>query len=189
MSLSKSKSSTKPNKYAEPYITAAGAAQGPAFEQANAVQKQFQPGLMAAGNYYQDAIGGKFLGGTPHLQGVIDSSNRDITDQVNGSFMNRFGSGYHTNALVRGLSENENRLRYGDYATERGYQDQAAGNIGNLAGQATSLPQLAAGNYAQSIGGLFSPYNTTTQKQGAGGLLAGIAGAGLSGWASGGFKR
>lgn len=171
----KSKSKTKPTKYAEPYITAAGQAQGPAFEQANAVQQQFQPGLMAAGNYYNDTIGGKYLDGNPHLQGVIDSSNRDITDSVNSNFMNRFGSGYHTNALVRGLSENENRLRYGDYAQERGYQNDAAGNIGNLAGQATALPQLAAGQYAQNIGGLFGQYNKTTQKAALGPMIIGGA--------------
>lgn len=167
----KSKSKTKPTKYAEPYITAAGQAQGPAFEQANEVQKQFQPGLMAAGNYYQDAIGGKYLDGNPHMQGVIDSTNRDITDGVNGQFNSRFGSGYHATALARAIAENEQRLRYGDYAQERAYQNDAAGNYGQLAGQATSLPQLAAGNYAGAVGGLFGQYNQTTQKQALGPAL------------------
>ncbi len=163
----KSKSKTKPTKYAEPYITAAGQAQGPAFEEASAVGRQMQPGLMDASQFYRDTIGGKYLGeGNPHLQGVIDSTNRDITDSVNSNFMPRFGSAYHTNALVDRLAENEGRLRYGDYAQERGYQNDAAGNIGNLAGQATLLPQLAAGNYAQNIGGLFGNYNKTTQKKG-----------------------
>ncbi len=201
----KSKSKTKPTKFAEPYITAAGQAQGPAFEESSAIGKQYQPRLDQASGLLGSVIGGDYLRSgpafeqSPYLEGYIQDSNRDITDSVNGNFMNRFGSGYHTNALVDRLSDNEERLRYGDsvrrdglmqdsYARERGYQMGAVGDQAGLAQTATSLPQLAAGNYADAVGGLFGQYNKTTQKQGAGGLLAGVAGAGLSGWASGGFK-
>ncbi len=171
----KSKSKTKPTKFAEPYITAAGQAQGPAFEQANAVQQQFQPGLMAAGNLYNDTIGGKYLDGNPYVDGMIEQGDREITDQVTSAFGNRHGSGYWADALGRELADNRTRLRFGNYNQERSNQMDAAGNIGNLAGQATALPQLAAGQYAQNIGGLFGQYNRTTQKQALGPMIIGGA--------------
>ncbi|MES2905177.1 MAG: tail fiber domain-containing protein [Pseudomonadota bacterium] len=174
----KSKTKTKPTKYAEPYITAAGQAQGPAFEEASAAARQQQPGLLAASQFYQDTIGGKYLGGNPHMEGVIDSTNRDIMDGVNGQFNSRFGSGYHATALARAIAENEQRLRYGDYAQERAYQNDAGGNLAGIAQTATALPQMAAGNYAQNIGGLFGQYNKTTQKQALGpALIQGAANA------------
>ena len=179
MSLSKSKTSTKPNKYSEPYITAAGQAQGPAFEESSAIGKQYQPRLDQASGLLGSVIGGDYLRSgpafeqSPYLEGYIQSSNRDITDSVNSNFMNRFGSGAHTNILADRLSENEERLRYGDsvrrdglmqdsYARERGYQMGAVGDQAGLAQTATALPQIASGNYAQAIGGLFGQYNKTT---------------------------
>ena len=187
---SKSSETIAPSAYAQPYIDSAAQTLKPAYEESLATSKQFQPGLLAASNFYGDTLGGKFLDGNPHLQGVIDSSNRDITDAVNSNFMGRFGSGYHTNALVRGLGENENRLRYGDYAQERQYQNDAGRNMAGIATTATALPMLPAQGYADGIAGLLGKYLTsngpqTTKKSG--GLLGSVLGAGLSGWASGGF--
>lgn len=163
MGLSKAKSSTKPTKYAEPYITAAGKAQGPAFEEASAVGRSMQPGLMDASNFYRDTIGGKYLDGNPYVDGMIEQGDREITDNVTSAFnpSGRWGSAYWAKALGQQLADNRTRLRFGDYNQERGNQMEAAGSIGQLAGQATSLPQLASGNYADSIGGLFGQYNKT----------------------------
>lgn len=157
------------------------------------IQRQFQPGLTGAFNYYGDVQDGKYLDGNPHLEGMIDASNENITEQVNQSFMPRFGSGYHAKALAKQLGQNETALRYGNYATERGYQDQAGRNMAGLATIATALPSIPSSTYAQNVGGLLGRYNTTTgsgtqtTKQ-SGGLLGDLLGAGLAGWASGGFK-
>lgn len=163
MGMSKSKSKTKPTKFAEPYITGAGQTLAPAYEEQQAQAKQFQPGLMAAGNFLQDTIGGKYLDeGNPYLDKIVGAANRETTDAVNGQFMSRFGSGYHANALARSIYENEARLRGGEYDRERGYQNDAARSYGDVAGQATMLPGIASGQYAQNAGGLFGQYNKTT---------------------------
>lgn len=158
----KSTETIAPSAYAQPYIDSAAQTLKPAYEESLATSRQFQPGLLAASNFYGDTLAGKYLDGNPHLQGVIDSSNRDITDAVNSNFMGRFGSGYHTNALVRGLGENENRLRYGDYAQERAYQNDAGRNIAGIATTATALPMLPAQGYADGIAGLLGRYLTST---------------------------
>ncbi len=188
----KSQETIAPNATYAPAINDAASTFRPAYDKQMGVADSFAPGLQAAGGLFTDTIGGKYLDGNPHLQGVIDSSNRDITDSVNSNFMNRFGSGYHTNALVRGLSENENRLRYGDYATERGYQNGAGQNLAGVAATATALPGIASGQYADSTGGLLGRYlssNGTQTSKTSGGLGSSLLGGLLSGWASGGFKR
>ena len=191
---SKSVETTAPSAFTQPYVDSAAQQLQPAFQDQQAVEKSFRPGLLSAANYYTDTLGGKYLDeGNPHLQGIIDSSNRDITDTVNGQFNSRFGSGYHAGALARQLGENEQRLRYGDYATERGYQNDAGRNLAGVGTTATALAGLPAESYAQNIAGLLGRYgtgtgsSTTTQSGGVGGMLGGILGAGLSGWASGGF--
>ena len=56
--------------------------------------------------------------------------------------------------------------------------------------QAQLAPLMAAQDYGNTIGGLLGNYQntTTTQKQGLGGMLGGLAGSALAGWASGGFS-
>jgi hypothetical protein len=157
-----------------------------------------EQGIMGAQNLVNDNLSGAHLNGNPYLQGTIDSTNRDITDQVNSQFMPRFGSAYHAKALAQQLAANENALRMGNYNTERGYQQDAIGQSQAMMGgaqgllnNAAELPwtgvQAANGAVRQASGGYGT--STSTQNQGIGGLLAGVAGAGLSGWATGGFKR
>lgn len=161
-------------------------------------------GLAAANSYNTDVLGGKYLTGNPNLQGMIDNTNSSVANKVNASIGTRGGAGGSAQAqlLARELAKNETGLRYQDYNTERGYQQAAVGNAANLSnagdnniqtllqylsGQA-SIPQQGAQSYAASLGGLLGGYNTTTQSQGLGNTLAGLAGTGLSAWASGGFK-
>jgi hypothetical protein len=178
-----SKETVGPSAYAQPYIDAAGRTLGPAYEQSRSVMERYLPQVDSAAGYFGDVMGGKYLSGNPHLQGVIDSSNADITDSVNQAFMPRFGSGYHAKTLTRALGENEGRLRYGDYASERGYQDQAARAIPGVAATATALPMIPAQGYADATSGLLGRYMTSngtqTQKQ-SGGLLSTILGSGLA---------
>lgn len=154
-----------------------------------------EAGITGAQSLVNANLSGENLNGNPHLEGLIAATNRDITDDVNGAFMPRFGSGYHAKVLARQLAENENRLRFGNYATERGYQQAAIGDAQNLMGgaqgllnNAAELPwvgvQAANGAVRQASGG----YGTQTTKQ-SGGLLGDLLGAGLAGWASGGFGK
>lgn len=174
----KSQETIAPSAFSQPFVNDAASTFRPAFDAQQAEAQAFAPGLRKAGGFFSDTIDGKFLDGNPHLQGVIDSSNRDITDRVNSNFMGRFGSGYHTNALTRGLGENEQRLRYGDYAQERGYQNEAGGNLAGIAGAATQLPGVAAGQFANNTGGLLGRYiqgNSTSTTKSKGSLISQLA--------------
>jgi hypothetical protein len=198
-----SSQTTAPSTFAQPYVTQAADTLKPGYEESLNAARQFQPGLLNAANFYGDTMGGKYLESgpafeeSPYLQGTIDSTNRDISDSINSTFMDRFGSGYHTKTLARGLAENENNLRYGDavrrdglrqdaYARERGYQNQAGQNIAGVATAGTVLPTIPGQTYAQNVSGLLGRYlnadGTQTTKQSGGFLgdllLAAAAGAG-----------
>lgn len=162
MGMSKSKSSTKPTKFAEQYITGAGKTLAPTYEDQRAVAKQFQPGMMAAGEFLRDTVGGKYLDeGNPYIDTIAETTGRNTADRVNSQMMGRFGSGYHAVALAREIYENEAKLRGGLYDRERGYQNDAARSYGDVAGQAAMLPGIASGQYTQNAGGLFGQYNKT----------------------------
>lgn len=202
----KSKSKTKqqstetvaPSTYSQPYINDAAAQLKPGFDQAQANVQTLMPKLNAGLDYYGDVLGGKYLNSNPHLGAIINDTNRSVADGVNSEFSlaGRYGSGAHTGVLTDRLAANESKLRYGDYAQERAYMDSAPRNLAGMVTTSATLPQLPASQYADAINALMGRYvtgnssgtSTTTQKQGMGSLIGGIAGAGLSGWASGGFK-
>lgn len=162
------------------------------------------PGLQQAGVYNSDVLSGKYLNSNPNLQAIIDQTNGDVANKVNASIGSRGGAGGSAQAqlLARELAKNETGLRYQDYSTERGYQDKGVANAAALSGAGDNniqtllayltgqaqIPQSGANSYASSIGGLMSPYTSTTQSQSLGSSLGGLLGAGLSGWASGGFR-
>ena len=163
---------------------------------------QVQPGavtgIKSAQTLTNDTLGGKYLTGNPYLEGIISKSNRGIIDGVNGQFemSGRYGSGGHAGLLADKLAENENSLRYGDYATERGYQHQAVGDAQNLESGAQGILNNAAqlpwiGVQAQNGGvtNLTSPYGTrTTTQNDPMGAAMGIGGLGLSAFSAGAFK-
>lgn len=156
----------------------------------------------AARTYNTDVLSGKYLTGNPQLEGMIDQTGRSVADRVNASIGTRglTGGSSHSGILARQLADAETRLRYGDYDAERARMGQAVSQTGQIVDAENSLltpayaafdaqltPLQAASGYANSVGGLLGNYTRTKQKQGLGGTLAGLAGAGLSGWASGGF--
>ena len=152
-----------PSTYAQPYIDDAAQTFKPAYDQGMAIQQQYQPGLLSAAQYYGDTMGGKYLDQqNPYLDDIVANSNADITEAVNQQFMPRFGSGYHAKALAKQLGANEAALRYGNYATERGYQDAAGRNLAGISTIATALPSIPSSTYANNVGGLLGRYNTTT---------------------------
>lgn len=193
-SKSKSKSTNAPSTFSMPYIQDAASALKPGFAAATANNASLQPRINSALDFSQGTMNGNFLNGNPHLQGVIDAENRDATNAVSSRFegAGRYGSGNYSGVLAQSILDNENKLRYGDYAQERSYQNDAPRTLANLAAVSSSLPQAAGSTYADQIRALLGQYNTTTGTQttnpGIGGILGGIVGSGLAGWASGGFK-
>lgn len=165
-------------------------------------------GITAATGYNSDVLGGHYLdGGNPYLSGMVNTTSNDVQSRINSTFgaAGRTGSDANQYALTKGLADSENGLRYGAYNDERSRMGQAAGMAPGLdasrfsglgayltaAQGAVDIPQHAASAYAGGLGSLVGGYNTGTQttSQGLGSILGQVAGAGLAGWASGGFKR
>lgn len=172
MGLSSSKKTSTSNETAtvapssvyQPYINSAADQLLPAFNTATANNASLMPRVNSALDYSQNVLDGDFLGGNPYLDGVISKSNADITTGVDSRFSSagRYGSGMHAGILSRSLADNENQLRYQNYATERGYQNAAPGVIAGLTGVSAALPQAAAGTYADQIKALLGGYTTGT---------------------------
>jgi hypothetical protein len=172
MGLSKSKSSTKstqttnPSSYSMPYVTDAAKVLQPGFDAATANNATLMPRINSALDYSQGVMNGDYLNGNSHLQGVIDAANRDITDGVSSRFegAGRYGSGQYAGVLGRAIADNENKLRYADYAQERAYQNAAPGQLAGLIGVSSALPQAAGNTYAEAVRNLLGSYTTTDGK-------------------------
>lgn len=171
LSSSKQKSTSNqtatvgPNAAYAPYIDNAAAQLRPAYETAQANNMALMPRVNSVLDYYGDTLAGKNLNGNPYLDGIIASTNRGITDQVNSQFSSagRYGSGMHAGILASRLAEADNGLRYQNYSTERGYQDAAAGRMLSGVAASAALPQAAAGTYADQVRALLGGYTTGTQ--------------------------
>lgn len=195
MGISRSKSKTKPNKYAEPYVTAAGQSLAPAYQEQSETAKAFMPGLREAGDFQLGVMRGEGFGkgpayeSNPHLETMVAAANRDSRDMVNSTFMPRFGSAYHAKALADRIAENEARLRGADYERERGFlldnytreranQIDAGRQYAGLAASATELPGIPATQYAGNVSGLMGRYlNTSTSTPWGPALLGGASNA------------
>lgn len=222
MGKKNSKSETKPWSQAQPYVLGASKAlqsnynanAGNVADIARTIQggipgladKAFgdNPLLGKAQGYAADVLGGKYLEGNPHLQGMIDQTAGDVTDRVSASLgaRGRTGGNAHSEILGRELAEAENALRYKNYGDERQAMSSAVGAVPGLtqaqyagiapllgaASLGAEIPFSAANNYANSIRGLLGNYTTTTQKHPWGPMVAGLLGSGLSGLASGGLS-
>jgi hypothetical protein len=197
-----------PNPTYAANINAAAATLDPAYQAANANNQALQGQVGNVNAFYGDTLSGKFLEGNPYLQKMIDATNRDVTSDVSSHFegAGRYGSGMFTDALSRALADNELKYRYGNYATERGYQDAAGGKVLQGTTIAAALPQLASSTYADQVAALLGKYatqsgtsnqtgtttgeSTTTSKQGLlGALLAAGAQAAGAYAASGSDRR
>lgn len=133
----------------------------PAYDESRGILAKYQPGFDKARGYSEDVLSGKYLDeGNPYLDNIAGQVRNNVTDQVNGQFSlaGRYGSGQHTGILAKQLSDAENQLRFGAYNTERGYQNQAPGQMAQLATVNAGLPQALSGNYADSIASLLGKY-------------------------------
>lgn len=172
MGLSSSKSSTKststtnPSTFSMPAVSDAASVLRPGFDAATANNATLMPRINAALDYSQGVLNGNYLNGNPYLQNVIDSTNRDITNGVDSQFegSGRYGSGNFAGVLARAIGDNENKIRYGDYAQERAYQNAAPGQLAGLIGVSAGLPQAAGNTYAEAVRNLLGNYTTTDGK-------------------------
>lgn len=163
---------------------------------------QGDPNVNAARGYNSDVLSGKYLNSNPYLQNILDQTTQDTLGAVGGAFGSRgsFGGTKYAEAASRGLGSALGNIRYNDYNTQMGRMDQAASQApaynasdnSNLsavlqtAGLGAELPYTGLNAYT---GALAQMFNGGQQKQGAGSTLGGLLGAGLAGWASGGFAR
>lgn len=123
-------------------------------------QTAFEKAMQQTG----DIAGGAFLGGSPYLQNVIESATRPITQQLTEQTLPAIASGfsragrYGSGAMERATSgatekasqaigDIASQIAYGDYARERGFQQQAIGQQAQLAGMA---PQFYAQQFLPS---------------------------------------
>ena len=161
------------------------------------------PTVTAAQGYDQNVLNGQYLGaGNPYMNGMIDQTNRGVTDQVNSQFGlgGRTGSDQHAQVLSRSLADADNNLRYGNYSNERGYMNAAAlGAPGLNAGQyagispllgaaqtGSTIPYLGADALANGTANLQGRFGTTTQTQPFMSTLGNIAGLGMMAFGAGG---
>jgi hypothetical protein len=105
-----------------------------------------EQGIMGAQNLVNNNLSGANLRGNPYLDAIIGQRNQDVIGSVNDQFgmAGRFGSGMHQDILARELANADDQLRYGNYATERGYQQDAIGQAGSLMSGSQSLLNNAA---------------------------------------------
>lgn len=160
-SKSKSKTTNEPWKPAQPYILANLAQQDavfkesqPALMQAAADQRATygrvapgaEAGIMGAQGLVNRNLSGANLQGNPYLDAILGRTRENVTGRVGDEFgsAGRFGSGMHQDILGRALADAENQARYGDYAQERAYQQDAIGQAGQLMSGSQSLLNNAA---------------------------------------------
>ena len=105
-----------------------------------------EAGIMGAQGLVNRNLSGANLTANPYLDAILGKTRADVTNSVNDQFgtAGRFGSGAHTDVLGRALADAENQARYGDYAQERSYQQDAIGQAQNLMGGSQSLLNNAA---------------------------------------------
>jgi hypothetical protein len=214
MGKSKTKTVSDPWKPAQPYILKGLQQSGEVFDQQQPGLNKFsamqmdtygrlapgaEQGIAGAQDLVNDTLSGEYLDGNPWLDAMIGQTKENVSNDVASRYSSagRYGSAYGQGAMAKALADAENQARYQNYATERGYQNDAVGQAQQLMGgsqgllnNAAELPWIGVGALNGNVRNASGGYGTqtTTQKQGLGGILGGIAGAGLSGWASGGFK-
>lgn len=133
-----------------------------------------EAGIMGAQGLVNANLSGANLHGNPYLDAILGRTRDNVTAQVNDQFgpAGRFASGMHAKILTDELAAAENQARFGNYNTERGYQQDAIGQAGglmqgsqSLLNNAAELPwigvQAANGAVRQASGG----YGTSTQTQ------------------------
>lgn len=188
----KTKTTTGPSKFSEPFIRQGADAlinsfntnQGTVQQQTDNTLGLLNPflkqqieqgnsGVNAARDFNIDVLGGKFLDGNPHLQNVIDSSNNDIRNQSEAALglKGLTGGSSFADIISRNIANNTSNLRFQDFSRERASQDAAAGRAGSLA----SAEFLPIQGLLATLQASQTPLNAASQFAGGlGGLLGGF---------------
>jgi hypothetical protein len=105
-----------------------------------------EQGIVGAQGLVNNNLSGANLNGNPYLDAIIGQRNQDVAGSVNDQFSTagRYGSGMHAAILAKELANADDQLRYGNYAAERGYQQDAIGQAQNMMGGAQGLLNNAA---------------------------------------------
>jgi hypothetical protein len=172
MGLSSKKTTTKssetstsaPSTFSQPYIQDAVDQTRPGFDAAQGLVRQYTPTLQRGVDYYGDVLVGKYLDKNPYLESIVKRGESDAADAVASRYSaaGRYGSGYGQGAIAREVADAGNRLRYQDYSTERGYQQQAPGQQASLISNLVGMQQEPGGKYANIINSLVGRYGTQT---------------------------
>lgn len=161
LSSSKSKTTNDPWAPAQPYILknlqqqdAVFSASQPDLMKAAAAQRATygrvapgaETGIKGAQSLVNRNLSGANLHGNPYLDAILGRTREDVVGRVGDEFgsAGRFGSGMHNAIVSRELADAENRARYQDYGIERGYQQDAIDQAGNLMQGSQSLLNNAA---------------------------------------------
>jgi hypothetical protein len=105
-----------------------------------------EQGIIGAQGLVNHNLNGDNLNGNPYLDAIIGQRNQDVAGGVNDQFSEagRYGSGQHAAILGRELAKADDSLRFQNYGVERGYQQDAIGQAGNLMQGSQSLLNNAA---------------------------------------------
>lgn len=218
---SKSKSSTKPiysqqlegaanlvNSTAASAIPKMTAVTDSMGQFAPGLAEQFRvgdPGVNAARTYNTDVLSGRYLNaGNPWLDQMVSMTGNHTRNGVQAALGTRglTGGSDYAGIIAKALADNEIGLRYGNYNTERGRMDTAAGMAPALSAaqyqplQAMSdiarvqgMPMQAANDVGSTISNVLGRYTNTVQTQSPGlmGTLGGLVSMGtdLAGLGSG----
>lgn len=187
----KSKSTTGPSKFAQPYITQGANALNSAYsanaggiqDMTNSVTdllpgmiekyKEGNPAVNAATGYNTDVLSGRYLNeGNPYLDEMLANSNDDIRNQMQAALgvKGLTGGSSYADLISRNIAKNTLATRYGAYNDERGRMGQAAGQAPGLA--AADVIQVAPMLSTLQAG--LTPLDAAGQYAGSlGGLLGG----------------
>jgi hypothetical protein len=156
-------------------------------------------------DYLRNVAGGGFLGGNPHLEGMIDAASQGVTRRYNeatmpgietrmaqagalGSNAEQTLASQANTDLAQQLGNIETGIRGQDYAQERGYQQQAGMALPGAFGQEIGTGLAAAGGVSgdawndlqarlTAAQGAGQGYRADIgQAMGAGGMLGGLYG-------------
>lgn len=206
LSSSKTKTKNEPWAPAQPYILKGLENSGRVFDQQQPSLDKYsamqmdtygrlapgaEQGIVGSQGLVNDTIAGKYLKGNPYLEGMINQTRDNVTNDVSGQFSSagRYGSGMHAGVLAKYLADAENNMRFNNYGMERGYQNQAidqAQSLMNgtqgLLNNAAELPWIGVGALNGNVRQASNGYGVQTTKQsgGLGNQLLGIAGSALS---------
>lgn len=154
-----------------------------------------EQGISGAQSLVNRNLSGANLTGNPYLEGIISQTRNNTREAVNEGFIGAGQSalgGRRAQMLTRELADAEGRLRYQDYGTERGYQQDAIGQSQDLMRgsqslleNSTMLPYAGVsalnGNVRQASAGYGSTTSNSTRKESGDplGAIMGLGGLGL----------